>query len=322
MRGVILINTGSPDSPSVKDVGRYLAEFLMDKRVIDIPLICRFMLVRGIIVPFRKRKSARSYGSIWTSEGAPLTVTSRRLAQKVEQVAGVPVEVAMRYGSLSVGLALERLQSRTPNLSEVVVLPMFPHYAMSSYESAARHAEYELRRLAPSLSVKTVPPFFSDDRYISSLVDLFSAVDCQQYDWLQVTYHSIPLRHQAKAVAGHNEDATSVSYQYQAEQTAMLLAQRLNMGDRYGVSYQSAMGKGWLMPSTDDVLARLPARGVKRLLIISPAFVADNLETIKDINVDAREIFIKAGGDVFTYIPCLNDGDRWASAVGSIVAEM
>ncbi len=320
MRGVILINTGSPASPSPKEVGRYLSQFLMDERVIDIPLIPRFMLVRGIIVPFRKYKSAKSYGAIWTNEGSPLQVNSVKLALKVEQISGMVTEVAMRFGSSTVESALARLKSRVDNLSEVVVVPMFPHYAMSSYESAALFAQHELQRLDGHLSIRVVKPFYNHSSYISSLVSLFGKVDVSQYDWLQFTYHSIPIRQLQKSLnMVPSSCSTEVNYQYQVEQTSMLVAERLGMASRYSVSYQSSMGEKWLKPSTDDVLANFPSKGIKRVLVISPAFVADNLETLKDIDVEVREMFMVAGGEVFTYIPCLNDNDDWARAVVEII---
>jgi protoporphyrin/coproporphyrin ferrochelatase len=320
MRGIILINTGSPASPSPKDVGRYLSEFLMDERIIDMPFILRLLLVQGVIVPFRKYKSAKSYSAIWTNEGSPLLVNSISLARKVEDLSGIAAEVAMRYGSETVEKALARLRERAADLTEVVVVPMFPHYAMSSYESAALHAKSELQRLDVSLSVKIVEPFYRQPSYIDSLVGLFASLDLSQYDWLQFSYHSIPMRQLQKTISSVSaEHSLEVSYEYQVEQTSMLVAQQLGMADRYGVSYQSAMGRQWLGPSTSSILAQLPAKGVKRMLVISPAFVADNLETLKDINVEARKIFFDAGGCVFTYVPCLNDGRQFAQCIVDLV---
>ena len=316
MRGIILVNTGSPASPSPKDVGRYLSEFLMDERIIDIPFIFRFLLVRGVIVPFRKYKSAKAYGAIWTDEGSPLLVNSIRLAKKVEGLSGVAVEVAMRYGNEAIEGALARLKARVVNLSEVVVVPMFPHYAMSSYESAALHAKSELQHLDGRLAVKVAEPFYNQPGYIDSLVNLFASLDLSRYDWLQFSYHSIPIRQLQKSLSSVSRDyAFEVSYQHQVEETSRLVAQQLGMMDRYGVSYQSAMGKNWLGPSTSEVLTDLPKRGIKRILVISPAFVADNLETFKDINVEARKIFMDAGGDEFTYVSCLNDSSQFAQFI-------
>lgn len=320
MRGIILINTGSPVSPSPKDVGRYLSEFLMDERIIDMPFIFRFLLVRGVIVPFRKYKSAKSYSAIWTDEGSPLLVNTIKLARKIEDLSGIAVEVAMRYGSETVESALARLKVRVANLSEVVVVPMFPHYAMSSYESAALYAKSELQRIDCSLVVKVVEPFYNQPGYIDSLVGLFASVDLSQCDWLQFSYHSIPIRQLQKSINSISlEHSYNVNYQHQVEQTSKLVAQKLGMMDRYGVSYQSAIGKKWLGPSTSEVLTNLPKKGIKRMLVISPAFVADNLETLKDISVEARKKFMDAGGTEFTYVPCLNDSSQFAQFIVDLV---
>jgi ferrochelatase len=320
MRGIILVNTGSPASPSPKDVGRYLSEFLMDERIVDIPFVFRFLLVQGVIVPFRKYKSAKSYSAIWTDEGSPLMVNSFKFAQEVEDLSGIAAEVAMRYGSETVESALARLKARVPNLSEVVVVPMFPHYAMSSYESAALYATSELQRLDRSLAVTVVKPFYNQTGYIDSLAGLFASFDLSQYDWLQFSYHSIPIRQLQKSLNAVSQEHTfDVSYRYQVEQTSKLLAQKLGMQNRYGVSYQSAMGKSWLGPPTNEVLTDLARKELKKVLVISPAFVADNLETLKDINVEARKIFLDAGGEKFSYVPCLNGSKQFAKFIVDLV---
>ena len=319
MKGIILINTGSPATSSPKDVGRYLSEFLMDERIIDIPFIPRFLLVRGIIVPFRKHKSAKAYRAIWTDEGSPLLSNAFKLARKVEDISGVAVEVAMRYGSVTIENALKGLKGRVANLTEVVVVPLFPHYAMSSYESAVFHAKKELQRLDSSLEVKVVEPYYRHHLYIDSLVDLFASIDLSKYDWLQFSYHSIPVSQLQKSLRSvSSERSFDVNYQYQVEQTSALVAGRLGMKDRYGISYQSAIGEKWIGPSTNEVLASLPAKENSNVLVVSPGFVADNLETLKDIDFDARKRFMEAGGNSFTYIPCLNDSRLFAQFIISV----
>lgn len=321
MKGVILINTGSPDSFSPNDVGHYLSQFLMDERIIDLPIIQRTLLVKGIIIPFRKYKSAKAYQTIWTNEGSPLIVYSHKLARKVEQHLNMPCEVAMRYGSLTVEAAIDRLTTKQGNLSEILLVPLFPHYAMSSYESAMVHAQKILE--ARQLKYRTLPPFFKEDRYINALANLFERIDLSQYDWVQFSYHSIPLRHLRKSIGKvANEKRLDVDYEFQTKETARLVAEKIGMATQYGVSYQSAIGKSWLGPSTDDILKKLPSEGIKKLLIISPAFVADNLETIKDIDAEARDIFLKSGGETFKYIPCLNDRDDWATALAEMCREL
>lgn len=320
MRGVILINTGSPDSTQPADVGRYLTEFLMDERVIDIPAFQRSLLVKGIIVPFRKYKSAKSYAKIWTPNGSPLVVVNQRLTQKVEDASGIACETAMRYGNPSVSSALQRLKERVPTLSEVLVVPLFPHFAMSSYESAALHAEKCIRESDPSLQVDILPPFYSDPSYIESLVSLFRNVDLDRYSWIQFSYHSIPIRHQEKSTRGYSgEVQKQYDYHYQVHETSRLVAEKIGFGDKFGVSYQSPMGRKWLGPITQDVVQML-ASNHKRLLVISPAFIIDNLETIKDVEGDIRKAFEESGGEEFKYIPCLNDSQVWVDALSRILS--
>lgn len=323
MVGVIVVNTGSPDSYNPRDVGRYLAEFLMDERVIDIPLWQRFLLVKGIIVPFRKYKSAKSYQKIWGDNGSPLLTNTTEQARLLEMALDTPVEVAMRYGNPTVEHASLRLVSRASKLSKVVVVPMFPHYAMSSYESVLNHAVGEVKRVLPSVKVGWVEPYYSKAGYIAALADKFSNVNLEQYDWLQLSYHSIPLRHQSKSLASiGKQDFRKASYSYQVEQTSLLLAQKLGMDTRFGVSYQSSLGSKWLGPSTSEVLSELPKKGVRRLLIASPAFVADNLETIKDIGEEARAVFIESGGEELCYVPCLNDSKLFAEFLSDEVKQL
>lgn len=314
MRGIILINTGSPDSFHPDDVGHYLTQFLTDERIIDLPNLQRNLLVRGIIVPFRKYKSAKAYQSVWTDNGAPLIVNSLRLAEKVEQYSHIPCEAAMRYGSLTVEKAIDRLSLKVANLSEIVLLPLFPHFAMSSYESAALHAQTIIA--SKKLKCITLPPFYGEEWYIDSLANLFTHIDLSAYQHILFTYHSIPLRQLRKSLEqAEKARQHEVDYRYQTYETSRLVAEKVGMPSKFSVSYQSAIGKSWLGPTTNEILQNFPAQGIKRLIIISPAFVADNLETIKDIDREARSLFLKAGGEEFCYIPCLNDRDDWAAAL-------
>lgn len=319
MVGVILINTGSPSSPEVNDVAAYLCEFLMDERVIDIPKPFRYLLVKSIIVPFRKHKSAKSYRSIWTSDGSPLVVNAFKLAKKVESISGSPCEVAMRYGYFSVKDAYFRLMERYPNVNSVVVLPLFPHYAMSSYESVVQHAAEQLGQIANAVRYRVVLPFYSHPLYIAALVKLFERFRCQEYDRVLFTYHSIPARHIKKVESRANLlNYNDVDYHRQVNETSRLVAEKVGFAENFDVAFQSAMGKSWLMPSTLEVLRAYPSKGIKRVLVMSPSFVADNLETLKDVVIEGQEAFIAAGGEIFTYVPCLNFEDDWANALVEI----
>ena len=308
MLAVILINTGSPDANSVEKVGEYLAEFLMDEKVIDVAPFFRKLLVKGCIVPLRKKHSSKAYSSIWTPDGAPLTAISQRLCNKLETQLGVPCEMVMRYGSLTMHEALRRLQQRHCSVDSLLLVPLFPHYAMSSYESALEKALFDIKDYDVTITTKAIAPFFGDSLYISSLVESFKNVSWSEYDCVLFSYHSIPLRHLKKS---KQRGSLEYDYAYQTQETARLVVERLGVAIPYFISYQSALGPKWLKPSTEKLLKSLPSQGMRRILVICPAFVADNLETLREIDVDGRELFLSSGGETFTYISCLNDNDYW-----------
>ena len=194
-RGIILMNLGSPDSTSVKDVRRYLNEFLMDERVIDIPWLQRTLLVKGIITPFRAPKSAHAYRTIWTKEGSPLIVLTKQLQEAVQQISTDPVEIAMRYGSPSPAAAFDALNARVRDLEEVVLFPLYPHYAMASYETAVEYAKEIHRRNKYPFKLTTIPPYFDDPRYINALAESMVPYLQNDFDHILFSYHGIPARH-------------------------------------------------------------------------------------------------------------------------------
>ncbi len=321
-RAVLLANLGSPESTSVADVRRYLAEFLGDERVLDAPRQpLRWLLLHGIILRTRPAKSAHAYASVWMPEGSPLVVTSRKVQQKLAAALGpeVPVTLAMRYGQPSVASAIAQLASS--GISELLLIPQYPHYAMSSWETVVVHVRNEVARLAPRLRLETVPPFYAGTDYIEALHATIQPFLAQPYDHLLFSYHGIPVRHlrQADSSRAHctlvpdcchcGSPAQATCYKAQITRTTELLARRAGLDPaRYSISFQSRLvGEPWLQPYTDHELKRLAAEGRKRLLVITPAFTADCLETLEEMRIAGRATFLEAGGESFAHIPCLND---------------
>ena len=320
-RAVLLVNLGSPDSTSVADVRRYLAEFLGDERVLDVPPPLRWLLLHGIILRTRPAKSAHAYASIWTPGGSPLILTSRSVQHKLAAALGpdVPVALAMRYGRPSIATVIAQLA--TGGVEELLLIPQYPHYAMSSWETVVVKVRVEAARLAPRLRIETVPPFYADADYIEALYASIRPYLAQPYDHLLFSYHGIPIRHLRKADSSKvhctivpdccntASPALATCYKAQVMRTTQLLARRAGLDPaRYSLSFQSRLaGEPWLQPYTDFELKRLAAAGRKRLLVVTPAFVADCLETLEEIRVAGRETFLRAGGEAFEHIPCLND---------------
>lgn len=322
---VLLLNLGSPDSTSVPDVRRYLEEFLGDERVIDRPAsaFLRSLLVKQIICRFRAPKSAHAYESIWTPEGSPLILTSRRVQTKLQARVPLPVELAMNYGSPSIPDALHRLVRQ--GVDRLLLFPQYPHYAMSSWETVVVKVQRETAKIAPDLRIECVLPYYADADYIDALVSSARPYLAQPHDHLLFSYHGIPVRHLTKADSSRAHcqvvadccttcsPAHATCYKAQVTRTSQLFAQKAGLApERWSQTFQSRLvGEPWLAPYTDQTLGELPGRGVKRLLVITPAFVTDCLETLEEIRVEGAEDFKQAGGEEFTHIPCLNDQPVW-----------
>jgi protoporphyrin/coproporphyrin ferrochelatase len=326
-KGILLVNLGSPDSTAVPDVRKYLREFLMDGRVLDTPWPIRFCVVNFAILPSRPKESAHAYEKIWTPEGSPLVVTSRNVQKQLQSRLDVPVELAMRYQNPSIESALRKLDGLKVN--DLFLIPLFPHYAMSSYESAVVQVQEVAARVSPQMKITVQPPYFDAPDYIEALVAC-SQKDLQGgYDHLLFSFHGIPERHLRKSdptgchcLAKENcceisSPAHATCYRAQCFKTVAAFAARANVPkDKYSVSFQSRLGKDpWLKPYTDLELAEFPKRGIKKLLVICPAFVSDCLETIEEIGMRGRETFLGAGGTEFAQIPCLNEHPLWLSAL-------
>ncbi len=342
---VLLVNLGSPDSTSVPDVRKYLREFLGDERVLDLAAPLRWALLEGIILRTRPKKSAHAYEQIWTKEGSPLVVTSRRVREKLAATLGAttPVYLAMRYGSPSIASVVGQIAA--DGIDEILLFPQYPHYAMSSYETVVVRVKEEVARQVPRLRVTTVQPFFGDADYIEALRTVCAPFLAQPHDHVLFSYHGLPERHMRKADSSRAHctlvpdccttcvPAHATCYKAQCLATTRALTAAAGIpAEKHSVSFQSRLvGEPWLKPFTDVELAQLPKAGVKRLLVICAAFTTDCLETLEEIQQQGRDTFLEAGGESFTQIPCLNDHpvfidflakrtERWLASAGSLPA--
>jgi len=328
-RGIILMNLGSPDSTEVKDVSSYLKEFLMDARVIDYSYLLRTILVKGLIVPARAAKSAEAYRTIWTKDGSPLVHLTQQLQQALSAQFTEPVEMAMRYGNPSMKVAYDNIYSKYPDIEEIVLIPLYPHYAMSSYETAVVHAEDVHRKNKYPFKIKFVKPFYSDELYINALADSMKPYMEQDYDHILFSYHGLPERQILKTdITGAHclkkpdccdtySPAHSRCYRHQCFTTTALVAAQVGIPkDKFSISFQSRLGKAaWLNPDTAVRLVDMPKEGIKNLLVVCPAFVSDCLETLEEIAIRGKESFLEAGGTSFTHIPCMNLNPLWIKAI-------
>ncbi len=333
-KGILLMNLGSPDSTEVKDVRKYLKEFLMDERVIDIPYAVRYILINGIIVPFRAPKSAEAYKSVWTKEGSPLVALTKQLQKALQLKVSQPVEVAMRYGNPTPQQAFDNLQKNNPDLEEVLAIPLYPHYAMSSFETAVESAKEVHQKNNYPFKLNFLKPFYNEPNYINALAENIHPYLQNQHDHILFSYHGVPGRHIRKSdttgshcLATTNccdvaSPAHAHCYRHQVFTTTRLVMEKLNIPkNQYSISFQSRLGKGWLQPFTDKRLLEMPKEGIKKLLILCPAFVSDCLETLEEIDMRGKEEFLKAGGETFTMIPCLNTNAQWIDVIKNWVNE-
>jgi len=320
-RAVLLVNLGSPKSTSVSDVRSYLREFLGDERVIDLPKPLRWLLLEGIILRTRPKKSAHAYQSIWTKDGSPLVLTSISVQKKLAATLGkdIPVYLAMRYGEPSIPGVLK--QMKADGIEEVFLMPQYPHYAMSSWETVVVKVYEDAKELFPTLKIDLLQPFYQDSDYIEALYHVTEPYLKKPHDLLLFSYHGIPERHLRKGdpskghclkvddCCSHCSPVQSTCYRAQVFATTKALAKRAGIEpNKYSVSFQSRLaGEPWLRPFTDKELERFPKEGIKHILVMCPAFVADCLETLEEISEEAKETFLEAGGESFEQIPCLND---------------
>jgi ferrochelatase len=322
------MNLGSPDSPEVSDVRRYLNEFLMDKRVLDFPALPRFLLVRGIITPFRAPNSAKAYKKVWRPDGSPLVVLTKQLRDALQQKTDYPVRVAMRYGNPSPRQAFDELAGSNPALEEVLVFPLYPHYTMSSYETAVEYARQTHKRYNYPFKLRFISPFYNHPEYIRALAKSISPYLQKDYDKILFSYHGLPERHmrkddlkieQAQRTPLTGYTLPAVNYQKQCHETTRLVMETLNIPPaKVETSFQSRLkqaGNEWIKPYTALRLEELPAEGIKKLLVVCPAFINDCLETLEEIAMEGKHAFEQAGGEQLTYIPCLNAQEEWVNTM-------
>ena len=325
-KGLLLINLGTPDNSDVRSVRRYLAEFLADPRVIDLPAVFRYTLLYGFILPFRPRQSAHAYQAIWSEQGSPLLYFSQNLARKVQQHLGNEwkVVLGMRYGNPSIKSALEHLK----DCASLTVLPLFPQYSSAATGSAI---EKTLRCLTtqqvfPSLTV--IRDFYRHSGFIVPQAALIAPY-LSTHDHVLFSFHGLPERHLHKEgcqpvcstacpapTSGH-----AACYRAQCYATARALAGHLKLENQYwSVGFQSRLGKTpWISPYTDERLNELAAQGVKRLLVCCPSFTADCLETLEEIGIRAKEQWMQCTGEALTLVPCLNDNETWIQGIKKII---
>ncbi|MDD2546132.1 MAG: ferrochelatase [Burkholderiaceae bacterium] len=315
---ILVCNLGTPDAPTASALRRYLGEFLSDHRVVEIPRLVWLPILHGIILRTRPAKSAAKYASIWTPEGSPLAVWTRTQAQRLSealQAAGddVLVRYAMRYGNPSIASQLDALQAE--GATRILVLPLYPQYSATTTASVcdAVYAWAARTRRVPEL--RFINHYHDDPGYIDALARSVET-HWQQHgtpDQLVMSFHGVPER------TLHLGDP----YHCESQKTARLLAERLGLrADRYRVTFQSRFGKAkWLEPSTEPTLVQLAESGVGRVDVVCPGFTGDCLETLEEINQEAREAFLHAGGTRFHYIPCLNDHPRWITALERIARQ-
>ncbi|MEP3837310.1 MAG: ferrochelatase [Algibacter sp.] len=319
-KGILLVNLGSPDSPSPKDVKKYLGEFLMDERVIDIPLVARTALVKGIILNTRPKQSAAAYKKIWWDEGSPLIVLSERLQNKIQKQVKQPVALAMRYGSMTIKKGLQELVDK--GVEEVLLFPLYPQFAMATTETITVLAEELRQEFFPKLKIESVPAFYNKPDYIEVLSNsIKNHLKDKNYEHLLFSYHGVPERHIRKSditkshckidgsCCNTPSKAHEFCYRHQCLEVTKLVAEKLNLKENsFSTSFQSRLGfDPWLLPYTDRTIERLGKQGIKNMAIVTPAFVSDCLETLEEIAMEGEEIFHEMGGKEFTTVPCLND---------------
>lgn len=327
---VLLINVGTPDSTSVKDVRKYLSEFLNDPRVIDLPWLLRIILVNFIIVPFRAPKSAKLYKLLWTDQGSPLLVHSNSVREKLQEQLGnrFDIFVAMRYANPNIKDVLNRI--RNSGYSKLLVVPMFPHYASSSTGTAMEAVMRQLKNWNVIPEVKFAGQFYNHPRFIDAFAERIKFNHPERYDHVLFSYHGLPVSHMNRVHPGIDCAGCSCvknlpshgMYCYKATcyETTRLLAAKLGLPEgKFSQSFQSRLSDKWLKPYTDFVLKSKAEEGAKNILIVAPAFVADCLETTVELGVEYKKLFRQSGGDNLDYVESLNDTPVWIEALQEII---
>lgn len=321
-RAVLLANLGSPDAPETKPVRRYLDQFLMDPYVIQLPWLLRRLIVSLFVLPSRPKASAEAYQSVWMEEGSPLLVLSKRLKHALKQKLDLPLEMAMRYGNPSIEQQLLKLCS-DKNVSEVLLIPLYPHFADSTVTTAVEEARRVMQKHQLDIQLQVLQPFYDNPDYIETLVQTAQPYLNQDYDHIVFSYHGLPESHITKLDSSHclkqenccqvPHPAHKTCYRHQVMRTTQCFALQAGLANnRYSVAFQSRLGRAkWLGPNTEDRLQELAQQGAEKVLVICPAFVTDCLETLEEIAIRGEEKFRQAGGKSLKLIPCMNDHPAW-----------
>ena len=335
--GVLLLQLGTPDSPSVKDVRKYLTEFLNDPRVIDIPWLPRKLLVNGIIVPFRAPKSAKIYKELWEfGEGvSPLKTHTQKLKELVEKKfegEDITFEVAMRYQNPSMDSVLERMKKAL--YDQIIIIPLFPQYASASTGSAVEKAMDIIKKWWVIPEIKIVSQFYDNPSFIDAIIERTKAFNLKDYDHILFSYHGLPVRQVDKVYEGETDlcsdqpcesqinEFNKYCYKATSFATTRLIADKLGLEEKdYTVCFQSRLDKKWLEPFSDKVVEEWGKKGAKKLLVFSPAFVADCLETIIEIGGEYQEIFEEFGGEKIQLVPSTNAHPKFVDCIEELVRE-
>ncbi len=327
---VVLINVGTPDSTSVKDVRKYLSGFLNDPRVIDIPWLLRKLLVNLIIVPFRAPKSARHYRLLWTDNGSPLLYYGISVKEKLQDQLGnnFRVFLAMRYGNPNLKKVLSEINAT--GYSNIIVLPLYPHYASSTTGTAVEMIMQQVMNWEVIPGIQFINQYYDNKEFIDVWVKKIKSCNYREYDHIVFSYHGLPLRQLNKIHPGIDSSTCTCKikmpehgkYCYKATcyETTRLIAAKLGLEEKdYSVSFQSRFSDNWMKPFTDELLKRKAKEGVSNILMIAPAFVADCLETTVEIGIQYRDLFIKSGGNKLHYAGSLNDMPEWINVLKNII---
>lgn len=315
--GVLLMNVGTPDEPTVPAIKRYLREFLLDPDVINIPAIFRHLLVRGIILNTRPRKIAPLYASIWMDEGSPLNVYSQRLSHALnESLEGIVCQIGMRYGNPSIHSGLQKLKEM--GVTNVLLAPLFPQFAQATTESCLKEAYLQLSKMNWNPTSLELGHFSSDPSFIEPLAESIRT-HLEDDSHLLFSYHGLPLSHirRVKRLGKPN-------YVDHCQMTSSLVVESLGLSeDQWSMSYQSRLGPvKWLTPSTSQMVKKLAGEGKKKLIIASPAFIVDGLETLEELDIGIRECFNEHGGEKMTVVKCLNDNQDWIKGLESMIMKV
>jgi protoporphyrin/coproporphyrin ferrochelatase len=329
-RAVLFANLGSPDKPEVPEVRRYLNQFLMDPYVIQLPWILRRLIVSLFVLPTRPAKSAEAYRSVWTEAGSPLVSLSMDLLHKVREHTDIPVGMAMRYGSPAIADELEKL-ARIEGVREILFIPLYPHYAESTVLTSIKEAEAAIVARQLDVQLKVLPPFYQQPDYIAALAESAKPWLQQDFDHVLFSYHGVPELHLTKAdpTGSHclkvkdcckvASPAHATCYRHQVVRTTEALVAATGLREeQFTLAFQSRLGRAkWLEPSTENVIRELAGKGVKKLLVLCPAFVTDCLETLEEIEIRGNEVFHEAGGGKLVLVPCLNSHPQWVQTLAN-----